>query len=191
MAQHRDQRRTREHEGRGKTSGATPGIPLAFVRHGLSFPLLSFFLHFVLSSLFFALSSAVPSLRLGSARSRTRSRLSPLFQPRSHTDINRHRSLTYCLIIGPPREAACFSILWVWERGEEIEENRRETRPECWKIARGAFGGCERWKKSAGWRGWWRKRASDDCDEQSIDRSRIFFVPIPIFLNIIKRAHCK
>lgn len=56
-----------------------------------------------------------PSLRLFSRIRALHTRVSS----RSHTDINRDRILTYCLIIGPPREAACFSIpsLSLWLRG--------------------------------------------------------------------------
>ena len=83
----RDQRRTREHEGRGKTSGATPGIPLALRPFSLLFLPPYFFLPppppppppLLLLLLLF---SRIPSLL-------TRSRLSPLFQPRSRTDINQ------------------------------------------------------------------------------------------------------
>lgn len=62
-----------ENEGRGKTSGATPGIPFAFVRHAfsLSLSLPSFFL----SSLFLHL------LSIHTLHTRVSSR--------SHTDINR------------------------------------------------------------------------------------------------------
>lgn len=60
-----------ENEGRGKTSGATPGIPFAFVRHAFSLSLPSFFL----SSLFLHL------LSIHTLHTRVSSR--------SHTDINR------------------------------------------------------------------------------------------------------
>lgn len=97
-----------ENEGRGKTSGATPGIPFAFVRRAFSLSLSrASFLSLSLSlASFDIISFFVDPHRLFSRIRALHTRVSS----RSHTDINRDRILTYCLIIGPPREAACFSI---------------------------------------------------------------------------------
>lgn len=108
-----------ENEGRGKTSGATPGIPFAFVRRAFSLSRASF-LSLSLSRLVrYCFLLRRPSLRLFSRIRALHTRVSS----RSHTDINRDRILTYCLIIGPPREAACFSIpsLSLWLRDPRDE----------------------------------------------------------------------